>query len=283
MSAADLIQVNDRGKGKPLESLKDIERSKVAIMREGSNMVTDPVCGMQVDPAGSSHKAEYRGASYWFCSEHCRKEFLAHPEDFSGAAGGQVACTEHEHAPGAPVGGMAKDPICGMMVPKASSLTLKRGGRDYYFCSESCLRTFESPETELKSMRRRVTIAMTGVLALAVMRAGAFLALAAGATLLSWAPIPALPWFTWGMWLFLLVTPVQFIGGWGFYRGAWNAIRSRSINMDFLIALGTSVAYFYSVAVLFFPDVLPVKVAERDVYFEVSSVIIAFVLLGKYM
>jgi len=53
--------------------------------------------------------------------------------------------------------------------------------------------------------------------------------------------------------------------------------------MDFLIALGTSVAYFYSVAVLFFPEVLPVKVEERDVYFEVSAVIIAFVLLGKYM
>jgi len=54
-------------------------------------------------------------------------------------------------------------------------------------------------------------------------------------------------------WLFLLVTPVQFIGGWGFYKGAWAAIRSRAINMDFLIALGTSVAYAYSVAVVFFP------------------------------
>jgi len=53
--------------------------------------------------------------------------------------------------------------------------------------------------------------------------------------------------------------------------------------MDFLIALGTSVAYFFSVAVVFFPDVLPVKVDEREVYFEVSAVIIAFVLLGKYM
>lgn len=123
---------------------------------------------------------------------------------------------------------------------------------------------------------------MTGVLVVAF-RAGAFIALAAGATNLTWVPIPALPWLTWGMWLLLLVTPVQFIGGWSFYKGAWNAIRSRSINMDFLIALGTSVAYFYSVAVLFFPEVLPVKVEERDVYFEVSAVIIAFVLLGKYM
>lgn len=180
-------------------------------------------------------------------------------------------------------GKMAKDPICGMMVDKTTALSRERGGRSYYFCSDTCLRTFESPESELKAMKTRVTIALTGVLALALLRAGAFIALAAGATLLTWVPIPALPWFTWGIWLFLLVTPVQFIGGWSFYKGAWNAIRTRNINMDFLIALGTSVAYFYSVAVLFFPDVLPVKVAERDVYFEVSAVIIAFVLLGKYM
>jgi P-type Cu+ transporter len=65
--------------------------------------------------------------------------------------------------------------------------------------------------------------------------------------------------------------------------GAWNAIRTRSTNMDLLIALGTSVAYFYSVFVIFFPDILPVRVDEREVYFEVSAVIIAFVLLGKYM
>jgi P-type Cu+ transporter len=181
----------------------------------------------------------------------------------------------------------AKDPICGMMVSKAGAvaagLSIERGGRSYYFCSPGCKGTFEDPERELKSMRMRVALALTGVLALAILRAGAFIALAAGATLLTWVPIPALPWFTWGVWLFILVTPVQFIGGWGFYKGSWTAIRSRSINMDLLIALGTTVAYLYSVAVVFFPDVLPVKVEERDVYFEVSAVIIAFVLLGKYM
>ncbi len=200
--------------------------------------------------------------------------------------------TDHAHAH--PAGGnavapgeMAKDPICGMMVKKAGAvaarLTSERGARMYYFCSSGCKSTFEDPERELKSMRTRVTVALTGVLALAMLRAGAFIALATGATIVSWAPIPALPWFTWGVWLFILVTPVQFIGGWGFYKGAWAALRSGSINMDFLIALGTSVAYFFSVAVVFFPDVLPVKVNEREVYFEVSAVIIAFVLLGKYM
>ncbi|BAB77235.1 heavy metal translocating P-type ATPase (plasmid) [Anabaena sp. FACHB-709] len=189
----------------------------------------------------------------------------------------------HRHASIVPQGGMAKDPICGMTVPKATSLKTERGGRNYYFCSQTCLNTFLDPEKELKSMRTRVTIAMTGVLFLAILRAAAFLGLAAGVSILSWVPISALPWFTWGVWLFILATPVQFIGGWSFYVGAWNAIKSRNVNMDFLIALGTSVAYFYSVAVIFFPNALPVGVEERSVYFEVSAVVIAFVLLGKYM
>ncbi|OGQ07038.1 MAG: copper-translocating P-type ATPase [Deltaproteobacteria bacterium RIFCSPLOWO2_12_FULL_40_28] len=177
----------------------------------------------------------------------------------------------------------AKDPICGMVVQKNSALKTEQAGRIYYFCSQNCQKTFESPEQELKSMKKRVALVLTGVLALALLRASAFLFLATGAMVMSWAPIPQLPWFTWGIWLFILVTPVQFIGGWGFYQGAWNALKKKSVNMDLLIALGTSVAYIYSVIVIFVPDILPVKVEERDVYFEVSAVIIAFVLLGKYM
>src|SRR3990167_8316040 len=178
---------------------------------------------------------------------------------------------------------MAKDPICGMVVDKGTALRSERAGRAYYFCSVGCQRTFESPEAELKSMRTRVTIALTGVLFLAILRAAAFLALAAGATIVTWAPIPALPWFTWGRWLFIIVTPVQFIGGWTFYKGSWAAIQSRAINMDFLVALGTTTAYVYSTFVVFWPEALPVSTEERNVYFEVSAVIIAFVLLGKYM
>jgi Cu+-exporting ATPase len=83
--------------------------------------------------------------------------------------------------------------------------------------------------------------------------------------------------------MMILVTPVQFIGGWSFYKGAWHAITTRAVNMDFLVAMGTSVAYVYSVIVVFAPDVLPVAVGEREVYFEVSAIIIAFVLLGRYM
>ncbi|MFN9242698.1 MAG: heavy metal translocating P-type ATPase [Cyanobacteriota bacterium] len=180
-------------------------------------------------------------------------------------------------------GPMAKDPICGMVVPTATAISAQRAGRTYYFCSQGCRQTFLAPEQELGRMRRRVGIALTGVLALAVLRAAAFIALAAGISLLSWAPVPQLPWLTWGVWLVLLATPVQLIGGWGFYTGAWAALKQRALNMDVLIALGTTVAYLYSVVVVFAPQLLPAGIDEHGVYFEVSAVVIAFVLMGKTM
>ncbi|GAB3478527.1 heavy metal translocating P-type ATPase [Polaromonas eurypsychrophila] len=250
----------------------------------------DPVCGMSVQADKAAATLQFEGKQYLFCSNSCRNKFEEAPQRYLGNADTAVsalAAPDHgapmQAALGRALSGQAKDPVCGMVVNKATALRSDRSGRSYYFCSAGCQRTFDSPEQEMKSMRMRVTIALTGVLALAIMRASAFLALATGATIVSWVPIDALPWLNGGMWLFLLVTPVQFIGGWSFYVGSWNALKNRSINMDLLIALGTTVAYLYSVAVLFFPWVLPIEVDQRDVYFEVSAVIIAFVLLGKYM
>ena len=76
--------------------------------------------------------------------------------------------------------------------------------------------------------------------------------------------------------LFLLATPIQFVAGAGFYRGAWSALKNRTSNMDTLIALGTSAAYFYSVAVL-------LTTPMKGLYFETSAVLITLVLLGKYL
>lgn len=176
---------------------------------------------------------------------------------------------------------MAKDPICGMYVDEKTGLKKEIGGKTYYFCADSCMRAFTDPERELKRMKKRVTVALTGVMLLAALRVVAILTLAAGVSIISWAPIPSLPWFTWGYWLFILTTPVVVIGGWEFYTGAYNAIKARKANMDVLISMGVLTAYIFSIIVLFFPKALPV--AEKDVYFEVSAVIIAFVLLGKFM
>ena len=78
----------------------------------------------------------------------------------------------------------------------------------------------------------------------------------------------------WVQWL--LATPVQFWSGRRFYRGAWKALRGGTANMDVLVALGTSVAYLFSAAVLFFN-------LDQHVYFEAAAVVITLVLLGKYL
>jgi len=82
----------------------------------------------------------------------------------------------------------------------------------------------------------------------------------------------------WVNWLFLmLATPVQFYTGWDYYVGGIKSLRNRSANMDVLIALGSSVAYFYSLAVLMLPNV------GDHVYFETSAVIITLIKLGKLL
>jgi P-type Cu+ transporter len=176
---------------------------------------------------------------------------------------------------------MAKDPVCGMVVDEKTALSADIGERKFYFCSSNCLNTFANPEKELGKLKKRMYVAVSGALILAIMRGAPYLGLAFGAITVTWAPFPDLPYLTWGLLLFFIVTPVQFVGGWTFYVGAYEAVKRRTANMDLLIWIGTLTAYIYSTIVLFFPDALPVK--ERDVYFEVSAVIIAFVLLGKYM
>lgn len=73
----------------------------------------------------------------------------------------------------------------------------------------------------------------------------------------------------------VLATPVQFIVGWPFYRGAYNALRNGSANMDVLVALGTSSAYFFSLANMF--------TGSQDLYFETSAVLITLIILGKLL
>jgi Cu+-exporting ATPase len=176
---------------------------------------------------------------------------------------------------------MAKDPVCGMIVNEETGLSSEVGGRQFYFCSPMCQHTFVQPEKELSKMKKRMYVAASGALVLAIFRAALYLGVAAGAIAVSWVPFPEIPFLSYGLILFIIVTPVQFIGGWSFYVGAYIAIKHRTANMDLLIAIGTLTAYIYSTIVLFFPEAIPSE--DKFVYFEVSAVIIAFVLLGKYM
>ncbi len=80
----------------------------------------------------------------------------------------------------------------------------------------------------------------------------------------------------------LLAIPVQFWAGLTFYRATIPALKHRTANMDTLVALGTSIAFGYSVFVTFFPNILMSNNLNTTPYFDVSSVIIALILLGRY-
>jgi Cu+-exporting ATPase len=82
-------------------------------------------------------------------------------------------------------------------------------------------------------------------------------------------------WVNWAFWA--LATPVQFYTGWDYYTGGWKSLKNRSANMDVLVAMGSSVAYFYSLAVLLYPAL------GSHVYFETSAVIITLIKLGKML
>jgi Cu+-exporting ATPase len=83
---------------------------------------------------------------------------------------------------------------------------------------------------------------------------------------------------SWMNWLFLaLATPVQFYTGWDYYAGGWKSLKNKSANMDVLVAMGSSVAYVYSLALLLFPFL------GHHVYFETSAVIITLIKLGKML
>ncbi|MCW4033555.1 MAG: heavy metal translocating P-type ATPase [Candidatus Bathyarchaeota archaeon] len=159
---------------------------------------------------------------------------------------------------------MAKDPICGMYVDEKNPPFMKEiRGQKYYFCSGTCLKTFEAPEVELRNLKILVIFS---------------LALSIPTLIFSFFPIlpPIIPN---NMWLFLFATPVQFIAGWRFYKGAFEALKKKTANMDTLIAIGTSAAWIYSTIVTFIPGIFHTK----EVYFDTAALIITLILVGKLL
>jgi Cu+-exporting ATPase len=82
---------------------------------------------------------------------------------------------------------------------------------------------------------------------------------------------------------FILTTPVQFWVGWRFYRGFWGATKHKTADMNTLIAVGSSAAYFYSVFAMAFPDFFLSRGAKPHVYFETAAVIVTLIIFGRYL
>jgi Cu+-exporting ATPase len=256
------------------------------------NSAIDPVCGMTVDK-NTAIKRVIGGKTYYFCMQACadtlEKTYREHGEK---AVKSTVKKKSRSHSMEMPkeekvdTDNAAVDPVCGMVVDKRKAIKRLIGGRTYYFCMESCAKTFEDPDKELQDMKKRVSVAVVGVVLLGVFRLGLFIGLAAGVTVLTWVPFEFMPWFNGGVWMLILTTPIIFIGGKSFYVGAAKAIKHGRANMDLLIAIGTLAAYLYSAIIVLDQFVTTVDIlpgTEGDVYFDVAAIIIAFILLGKYM
>ncbi|MGQ9641892.1 MAG: heavy metal translocating P-type ATPase [Candidatus Bathycorpusculaceae bacterium] len=167
-----------------------------------------------------------------------------------------------------------RDPVCGMDVDREKAIKRRIGDRTYYFCSESCARTYEQPEQELKAMKRRVALALAGVVSIAALRVIAMFGLAVAIMTFRIVGISA-----WDLAFFILSTPIVWIAGWSIHKGAYKALKNRSINMDVLITTGVLAGWGYGVISTF----LPWLGAEGFGYMEVAIGILAFVLLGKFI
>jgi len=103
--------------------------------------------------------------------------------------------------------------------------------------------------------------------------------LASSIMALMWAPsFVGKPYLLW-----VLATPVQFWAGWRFYRGAWGALRHKTADMNTLVAVGTSAAYFYSMIAVLFPGLFAAAGVELGLYFDTSAMIITLILLGRFL
>ncbi len=168
-----------------------------------------------------------------------------------------------------------------MTVEADGSIKRKIGDRTYYFCSESCARTYEQPEQELKSLKRRVTVTLLGVLSVAALRligvfvvAGFFEALMAFRLLGIITP--------WNLAFFVISTPIVWLAGWNIHYGAYRSLRNRVINMDVLVSAGVLAGWVYGAVSAFLPGV-EAQPGQGSEYMQIAVAILAFVLFGKYI
>jgi Cu+-exporting ATPase len=256
---------------------------------DGNAVLTDPVCGMTVDPAEASGPYEYEGKVYYFCCDGCLERFCADPWKYAApparadrgpaaqpvggpAAHGTPAAEEEQAAPCAAY-------ICPMHpdVRRQSPGACPRCGMALE--PETPAAEGRSADPELADMTRRFWASL--LLAAPV----AFIGMSdmiPGGALRHLLPAAALKWMQ-----LVLATPVVIWGGWPFFVRAWSSLMNLSLNMFTLIASGTGVAYAYSVVATIAPGIFPESFrghgGEPAVYFEAAAVITALVLLGQVL
>ncbi|WP_456308280.1 heavy metal translocating P-type ATPase [Roseomonas rosulenta] len=227
----------------------------------------DPVCGMEVDPQATPHHADHAGRTYHFCSAACRTKFVAEPGQYvrapsaplraeAVAPGTIYTCPMH---PQIRQVGPGNCPICGMALePEVATEA-------------------DAPNPELRDFTRRFRIGLALTVPVVALEMGGHLLgldhlLAQGTS--NWLQL-------------LLATPVVLWAGWPFFERGWRSIVTRRLNMFTLIALGTGVAWAFSVVATALPRLFPDAFRDMDgavaVYFEAAAVIVVLVLLGQVL
>lgn len=244
--------------------------------------IQDPVCGMEVDPDTAEYRVEHEGQSYFFCSRGCRSTFLGDPDRYISGAGqpqpekpaagsssgeaddaneaddaAEYTCPMHPEirqiGPGAcPICGMALEPV--MVTAEAR------------------------PNAELRDMTRRFWVGLVFALPVFLLEMGSHLFSGVHDLI----PPTAMTWTQ-----AILATPVVLWAGWPFFVRGWASVRTRNLNMFTLIAMGTGVAWLYSMVATVAPGIFPDAFRENggtvDVYFEAAAVIVVLVLLGQVL
>ncbi|MBI3199595.1 MAG: cadmium-translocating P-type ATPase [Rhodospirillales bacterium] len=229
-------------------------------------IATDPVCGMKVKTAGAKNTTVHDGQTYYFCNPKCLQKFTAEPDRYLKPA-------EAAPAPDVPTGtiytcpmhpeirqiGPGSCPICGMALEPAEA-SLDHG-----------------PNEELIDMTRRMWIGLVLSLPVVALEMGGHLTnlhMLLGQTTSNWLQ-------------FVLATPVVLWCGWPFFVRGWQSLKTRNLNMFTLIAMGTGVAWVYSVIAVTLPGLFPQAFRSPDgsvaVYFEAAAVITVLVLLGQVL
>ena len=228
-----------------------------------ADMERDPVCGMTVDPAKATHRRAHNGEDFYFCSKGCLDKFAADSDRYlrpdtektpeTAPPGAVYTCPMH---PEITQVGPGSCPICGMAL-EPMDVTADQG-----------------PNEELIDMTRRFKVGIALVVPLVV--------LAMGNHIVSIVPPAIDHWVQ-----FVLATPIVLWAGLPFFQRGWASVVSRNLNMFTLIAIGTGVAYLYSVVATVAPGLFPAAFQSAHgtvaVYFEASGAIIVLVLLGQVL
>ena len=168
-----------------------------------------------------------------------------------------------------------RDPVCGMDVDTETALSAKLGDRTYYFCSQQCLDVYTAPERELKAMQRRVSFTLAGAVAALGLKVLTLFGLVAA--IMYFEVVGGLRIYD--IAIFVVSTPIVWIAGYRIYKGAYQSLRNRNVNMDVLVTVGVLAGWIYGVISVFF---LPSAEAGSG-YMEIAIGILAFVLLGRYV